>query len=225
MQPESHPFFQKSKTDRRWFYLKLSLSGVFGILVLLSLAHLIFDKLIITLAIGMIALSTFLSIVAPFFDLPSLVKSNQISYISPFLLAQPTAKGITLHGGTLLEYWFYLQKDWGAQQRKYFILKNYLQGLADLCSGELASNTKITATTYIVSKRTLKKLGFRSKPLDGIQLLLMILNYPNLICTQSLAKKKLTFPNLTRMLTFESTLEDLRANRPLIDGLVEKMKT
>jgi hypothetical protein len=50
-------------------------------------------------------------------------------------------------------------------------------------------------------------------------------NYVNILISNSIAKRKLSFPKLTTIKTFESTIEELIKRRAFIEGLNEKLKS
>ena len=83
---------------------------------------------------------------------------------------------------------------------------------------------KFTGTTYILSARTAKKLGFKIIKIDGIQLLLLFMNYFNLLVSNSIAKRKLAFPNLRKAISFEAELPELIKKKQLIKALSERLK-
>jgi hypothetical protein len=63
---------------------------------------------------------------------------------------------MVIHGGTLFDYYFTLDKNSSSRQ-KNFILQQYLEGLPDNC-GKKGQNLQIKATTYILNERTGKKI-------------------------------------------------------------------
>lgn len=164
------------------------------------------------------------TIVAPFFDVPSLVKKGGLTYHSLFLLAEkPKKDTVTLHGGTLFDYYFTLERGWSGQLRTAFILAEYLRGLLSLME-YFPDDMKLRGTSYIIQERTARKVGMLKAPTDGIQVFLLTFNYFNLMASLYLAKGKLTFPNLNRVHTFEGTIGALRENEGFIRGMLKRLE-
>ncbi|RED96661.1 hypothetical protein [Marinoscillum furvescens] len=224
MIPDDHPYFRLTKKQRAIFIGKSALTCGLGVFALSMLAWWGFGSLMVLVVSVAIGCSVSLSILAPFVDLPSLVKNNRIGYLSPFLLWQKSNDKIILHGGTLVEYWFYLDKKWNASERKRHILHQYLLGLQQLIYRELPPHTTIQATTHIVGKNTLKRLGFKTISKNEVQLIILTLNYPNLLCTMSLAHGRLQFPNLRMVKSFETTAEELNQRSEQIQLLLQKLE-
>lgn len=176
---------------------------------------------------GVVMSLIILSLLAPFIDTPSMKKSGKLTYYSPLFLAEKPKNGsITIHGGTLFDYVFVIPKAISGHDRTQFILQQYLAGLLSLIETyeETEPDIKLKGTSYIMSPRTAAKLGFTSMPTDGIQSLILIYNYFNLTLSNSLAKKRLSFPNLRKINTYEANLQDLIANKAKIKALSDKLK-
>ena len=109
----------------------------------------------------------------------------------------------------------------------HYILQQYLEGLLNLIetyeNGE-NKRVKFTGTTYILNARTAEKLGFKVRKIGGIQLLILSMNYFNLLTSNSMAKRKLAFPNLRKAISFEANLEDLIEKKALIKALSDRLK-
>ena len=149
-------------------------------------------------------------------------------YYSNFLITEKEKNGVVkIHGGTLLDYYFVLNFKWNSQQRTNYILQQYLEGLLNLIetyeNGE-NKRVKFTGTTYILNARTAEKLGFKTRKIDSVQLLILSMNYFNLLTSNSMAKRKLAFPNLRKAISFEANLEDLIEKKALIKALSDRLK-
>jgi hypothetical protein len=119
-----------------------------------------------------VSIAISLSIIASFFDNPALKKQGKLIYYSTLFVAGKEEKGIIkIHGGSLFDYVFVIDKTLSAKQRINFILQKYLEGILSL-----------------------------------------------------IAKRKLSFPKLTTIRTFESTVEELIKRREFIEGLNDKLK-
>ena len=102
-------YFQLSDKGKKIFRLKLLSSSLLLILLIGLIIIILSPKLgfLIIVPISMMIL-----IIAPFFDVPSLIENGQLKYYSLFLLAEQEKDGIiTIHGGTLFDYYFVFQKE------------------------------------------------------------------------------------------------------------------
>lgn len=169
-----------------------------------------------------------LSLIAPFFDVPALKKSGGLVYYSPLFLAEKQKKDkITIHGGTLFDYVFVIDRELNGRKRMNFILQQYLEGLdrlIDRLQKENSEDLTIQGTSYILNERTAQKLGFQVVQTHFLQRCILIYNYFNLMVANSIAKGKWTFPRLGETKTFEAKLYDLIQRRNFIKSLHEKLK-
>lgn len=106
-----------------------------------------------------------MSIIAPFFDTPSLAKQGELIYYSPLFLTEKGKNGvITMHGGTLFDYYYVLDRTLNGTQRTKLIIKGYLDGLLNLIEeyeGKVPNLIKIKGTSYIINERTANKIGLK----------------------------------------------------------------
>ena len=214
-------YFQLSDERRKKFQLKLLMLSLLIILSSGALILLISPKLIF-LVIFIIAI--LLTVIAPFFDVPSLVKKGDLTYHSLFLLTEKeNNKSITVHGGTLFDYYFVLQKDMTRQERKKVVLLEYLKGLKKLLQNT-SEEVKIQGTSYIINERTANKLGLRKVATNSLQHLILFFNYLNLTASISLLNKALVFPKLNNIKTFEGEIGEIKDRESFINGLIEKLE-
>lgn len=171
--------------------------------------------------IGILTFSITLSIVAPFFDTPSLKKSGKIVYYSPLFLAEKPENGIiNIHGGTLFDYFFVIDKKMNGKQRTDFILQQYLSGLLSFLEEYQNNNSlKIRGTSYIINERTAEKMGFTLVETDFSRKMILAFNYFNVLLSNSMAKNKLSFPNLNKTKTFEADIQQLLERKNYIEKL------
>jgi len=217
-----HKFYNKSKKQRN----QLLFSIGFGAFSLIALS--LFLSFILNFyPLGIFTFWIVLSIIAPFFDTPSLKKSGHLIYHSSlFLSEKPKNSLITIHGGTLFDYTFVLDKEMNGSYRTKYILQQYLEGLLDLISRyeiDKSSNYTVRGTSYIVNERTADRMGFKTVKTNFIQSLILTFNYPNLIASFSLAKGKLSFPNLNATKTYEAKLDQLIDRKEYINALNNKL--
>jgi hypothetical protein len=168
-----------------------------------------------------------LSIVAPFFDTPSLRKSGKLTYHSLLFLSEKPHKGvITIHGGTLFDYVFVLDNRIDGNQRRVFIVQQYVEGLLSLIEKYVGDTDDmiIRGTSYIINERTAKRMGFDVVKTELLQQIILTYNYFNIAATYSLAKGKLRFPNISKTKTFETSLQRLKERKQYLIDLNEKLK-
>jgi len=84
---------------------------------------------------------------------------------------------------------------------------------------------KISGTSYIINKRTAEKIGFEIINTDILQRLILTYNYFNILISNSIAKNKLTFPNLNKTETFESNIRQLLERKEYIEKLNKSLKS
>ena len=219
----NHPFYKKTKRERRIIQLAIALPA----LVLFILATFIS----ITSAFYLLAplvMAIILSVIAPFFDTPAMRKNGRLIYYSPLFLSEKEKDGLLkIHGGTLLDYVFVLDRKMSGKQRTRFILQQYLKGLLNLLETyehKEKDNLKLTGTSYIINHRTAHKIGFSKVPTDFVQKVILSFNYFNLLLSNSIAKAKISFPNINRVQTFETDLKTLRSKEGTISALSEKLE-
>ncbi len=219
-----HRFYNKSKSEQNRIQTLIAVSAL-GI-VFLSIVVAWITKVYF---LGFLAIPIVLTIIAPFFDTPSLKKSGKLIYHSPlFLSERPKKEVIKIHGGTLFDYVFVINKKMNGKQRTDFIIQQYLQGLLNLMEeykNKTNENLTIRGTSYIVNERTAQRIGFKIVETDFIQRLILSFNYFNILTTYSIAKNKLSFPKLSTIITFEAKLNDLSDRKDFLRNLNNKLKS
>lgn len=221
-----HAYYSKSNQE------KLKTQFLIGFLAILIITLFFWISWLTRIYfIGFFVFALVLSILAPFFDTPSMVASGKIKYQSLLFLSEKLKKNvINIHGGTWFDYVFVLDKSMEGKQRTAFIIQQYVEGLLNLIEehrnvGELtSSNVKIRGTSYIINTNTAMRIGFRVVETDAIQKLILAYNYFNVLIAYSIAKGKLSFPNLKHTQTFETTLKDLINKEAYLKQLNEKLK-
>ena len=217
-----HRFYIKSEKDQNRILTKLAIITI--VVILISIIISIKSGLYL---IGIFMFSVIISIIAPFFDTPSLKKSGKLIYYSSLFLTEKPKDGIIkIHGGTLFDYYFVIDKKMKGNQRTKFILQQYLQGLLCLIEKHRdKSEMKLQGTSYIINKRTAEKIGFKIIQTDFLQKLTLIYNYFNLLTSNSIAKKKISFPNLKNINTFEADISQLIEREEYIKNLNKLLKS
>jgi len=219
-----HRFYIKSKKEQNQIQL---LIGFFALMVILTTLIISWKTGIYLFVILIFPIT--LSIIAPFFDTPSLKKSGGLIYYSPLFLSEKPKNGmIKIHGGTLFDYVFVIDLKMNGKQRTNFIIQQYLEGLLNLIEEKENNNYEninIRGTSYIINDRTAQRIGFKVIKTDYIQKLILIYNYFNVLITYSIAKGKLSFPKLKETKTFETKLYELVERKDSIRNLNEKLKS
>jgi len=219
----NHKFYLKSNKEQNLIQIKIGILALFLNLIVLALS--IFSGLYF---LAFLSLIITLSIIAPFFDIPALKKKGKLIYYSSLFIAEKEKNGtIITHGGSLFDYVFVIDKKLNGKQRTNFILQKYLEGilnLMDVCEKNHNTSVKIKGTTYILNDRTANKIGLKIIKTDFIQKLILIYNYANVFISNSIAKRKISFPRMNNIKTFESELNELIDRKEFIRELNNKLK-
>lgn len=217
----NHRFYNKTKKEQNRILILIAICSL--TIISISIFISFYSELYF---IGIIITSIVLSIVAPFFDVPSLIKSGKMNYYSPLFLSEKPKNGIIkIHGGTLFDYVFVIDEKMNGKQRKILIIQQYLSGLLLLIE-EYRDNKqlKIRGTSYIINEKTAEKIGFKLIETNTIQKAILIFNFFNIMISKSIANKKLSFPNLSKTRTFEAEISQLIENKRYIEKLNESLK-
>lgn len=164
-----------------------------------------------------------LTIIAPFFDVPELVKKGKLTYHAAFLLSEPEHNNIIkIHGGTLFDYYFFFRGS--SEDHTKTILIEYLKGLLKL-SEQVGKHVQLEGTSYILNDRTAEKIGFTKAKTNQLQHLILAFNFFNLMATLSFAKGKLQVPNITRTYTYTAIAGDIQEKAPYIRKLISRLES
>lgn len=218
-----HNYYLKSNKEQNLIQLKIGVAALFFNLLILVLSIVSGWYLL-----ALLSITITLSIIAPFFDIPALKKKENLIYYSSLFIAEKEKKGkIIIHGGSLFDYVFVIDKKLNGKQRTDFIVQKYLEGLLNLmetCEKDNNTLVKIKGTTYIINGRTANKLGLKFIKTDYIQKLILTYNYANILISNSIAKRKIAFPKMTNIRTFEGELNELIKRKEFIRELNSKLK-
>jgi hypothetical protein len=134
---------------------------------------------------------------------------------------------LTLHGGTLFDYYFMLDRSKSGTSRTRFILAEYVEGLyqltLDLEQRGRDDDLLIRGTTYFLHPRTLKKIGFESiRTLPG-QAFILIFNFFNLLIAFSFAKGRISIPPLSDIRTYQARVSDLLQQKERLKELSHRL--
>ncbi|WP_229664920.1 hypothetical protein [Polaribacter pacificus] len=148
-------------------------------------------------------------------------------YYSPLFLSETPKKGLVkIHGGTLFDYCFVIDRKMNGKQRTDFIIQQYLEGLLSFIEAHKNDQQlKVRGTSYIINDRTAKKIGFKIVKTDLLQKFILVYNYFNILISNTIAKNKLSFPNLNKTRTFEANISQLIERKEYIDKLNQSLKS
>ena len=109
------------------------------------------------------------------------------------------------------------------QERTKLILLEYLKGLINLIEEE-DENIIIEGTSYIINERTANKVGLKKVSTNGLQWIILVFNYINLMVSISMAKKTIQFPNLNKVITYRAKVADIKKKEAFIKRLILKLE-
>ena len=210
-------YFEWSKQQQRKFQLKL---GIYSLIIIVIIGLILFSTGSNLSFLLLLVIVIMITLIAPFFDVPSLVGKGDLKYYSLFFLAEKEKKGvIKIHGGTLFDYYFVLNKNMNGQDRTKLIMLEYLKGLISLTKQE-NENIILEGTSYIINERTAKKVGLKKVSTNGVQTIILAFNYFNLMASIFMAKKTIQFPNLNKVNTYRAKVMDVKKKEQFINQLI-----
>lgn len=169
-----------------------------------------------------------LTLLAPFIDTPQGKKQGKLIYYTPLFIAEKEKnEKIIIHGGTLFDYYYMIDRNWKGKQRIRFILNQYILGLIELgdsYSEKEAEKISLEGTSYILNDRTAEKLGFQKQRTNLLQKIILFYNYVQILLANSIAKGKLSFPAIGRLNTFTAPLSAIKANKAYLKKLAKKLE-
>lgn len=214
-------YYAMNPAQRRQFHIKLGVLS-FGVNAVIGLLLVLIDLRLIPLLFFFIAIT--LTLIAPFFDVPAMVRKGKMTYHSLFLLSEQAKQGVRrIHGGTLFDYYFVLKNDMSGKERSAFVLAEYLKGLLHL-AGHEDEHTLVQGTSYFLNERTASKVGLKKAKTDRLQKLILLFNYFNIMATLSLAKRSLHMPRMSKIRTYEGKIADIRAHEALIEAMIQRLQ-
>ena len=222
LSPElANPFFRLSPAAARRAQFRIAAYALLVNGVLAGVGYLVWPTLLL---LWPLAAGLTLTVVAPFFDVPSLVRRGELVYYSPFLLAERPRQGrLKLHGGTLFDYYFSLDRQQNPGRRVQAVLAGYLRGLDALMESQ-PDELIVEGTSYIVGPRTAARLGFTRRPTRPGQYLILLFNVLNLSCSLRLLRGRWMLPNLRRVRTYEARGGALRARQDFLLSLLRRLE-
>jgi hypothetical protein len=220
LQAEPMKRFNQLNEFYRWV-----ISIAFGIILIFIL--LVWIKTVSESKIWMLLIFMMVPVIQ-FLITPLFTLLNFYTYYSPMVVSFGNNKRfIDLHNGTSFDYFLEMTKirpgiKW-KNKMLYYYLDALLKIILQIESGDLSKTTIIRGSSYFLSERSAKKLGFTVNSTSIIEKLNIVLNYADLIWMYSLANGKLTFPKLTRITTVRITGSELIKRKQKILELVNQL--
>jgi hypothetical protein len=215
-------FFVKTQKQQHVIQFKILICAIFLNIVLGSALYLLEASFLI-----FVIISITLSIIAPFIDVPSGIKNGNLIYYSPLLIGEAVKnKILKLHGGTLFDYYYVLNRRTNYSERKRQVFKGYIDGLLNVIEKYETTPQnaiRIKATSYIINTRTAQKIGLHKVKTDFLGAMIIYFNYFNLLCSLSMLNAKLTFPNMDNVCSFEGDLNDLMCKKDYLLALKSRI--
>lgn len=217
-----HGFYKKSDREQKYLLIKT------GVLIFTFSAALALIALSTKFYLLLFFIPIIFLIAAPFIDLPMGKKSGKFIYHSPlFISEKPLNDKIIIHGGTLFDYVFTIEKKMNANARTRFVLLGYVKGLLGFIQEHergLDKDYTVRGTSYFVNERTAMFLGFSSVRTDFAQLIILLFNYIPLMTSGSYVKKGLTFPRLSEIKTYEAKLSQIIEHKSKLIQLKKRLE-
>lgn len=220
--PPDHRFFARSREQQNRLLALFVLVTLAGVLAIVAVAFWTGAYAVTLLA------AVWIMVCAPFIDVPTGARSGKLWYWSALLIAERPRDGrMRLHGATLFDYAFILDRRTSRPVRRQRILSGYMGGLRALIdafqSGEI-DDVLLTGTTHIAGPRTLSRLGFETRPLEPVQTVLLIMNFPLLFLAESFANGRLVIPRVGRIRSFECRVSELARRRDRIGRVLAHLQ-
>jgi len=148
--------------------------------------------------------------ICQFLIAPMMKLTGVYTYVSPMLLIySANDKRYDLHNGTSFDYLFVYPGNKSGIRWQNRLLYYYLEGLLkiiqDLEDDKIPDTIEVRGSTYFFSEQTAARLGFETKKTGGAEKFNLLINYLDLVWTYSLAKGKLSLPNLFKIQTATTT--------------------
>jgi hypothetical protein len=162
------------------------------------------------------------------FSAPLFKLTRYFIYLSPVLVvSKPSNKTYKLHEGTLFDFFIVMKKS-GRVNLKRRILCCYLSGILKIVekieNKSLSEGVIITTSTYLLSSRTISKLGFNISKTEMGEKFNFIISYPSLLLVRSLVYGRISFPKLKNIKTIQVSGEDLVKKKRIINKIYSRVK-
>lgn len=207
----THQFFQKSRSEQRKILWKTggALFLICSFILVISYLTGFYLLAILTPIVMLIA--------APFIDLPMGKKNGKFIYYSPLFITEPVKNNkVIVHGGTLFDYLYTVSPDLKGCDRTNYVLYGLLLGLIKFISeheNRDNDDLRIRGTSYIINQRTAARFGLKPVKTDLFQYIIMLFNYIPITLSYSFIKRKIHFPKISEIKTYQGELSELANNK------------
>ena len=124
----------------------------------------------------------------------------------------------------MFDYLFVLNRNDPPSTRSRMILLSYVRGMLALIKEyDNEPDTIVEGTSYIINARTAAKVGLSQVPTNGLQKIIIMLNYLVLTASYSLVKSKLSFPKISDVKTYKATIADILNQQHFLIYLEKKL--
>ena len=184
--------------------------------------------LLALLALNILVSPLFFVLIALFFVLAQLVDvatnlhSGKLIRYSYFLLAEPKGKTCHLHTTTLFDCLFLKQKLESTSQPKRWLFANMLEGLQKVSQNLNPNQTQvqtIEGTTYFLNRKSLTRLGFHVEKPSPLQVIILSLNFLNLMIANYVITGKIRWPKVSNTLKFTCSTQEFHEMQPKLKAL------
>lgn len=217
-----HKFYQKSDSEQ------IKGLWIFGTLLFLICSLVLAIAFLSGLYILGFLIPVTILIAAPFLDLPMGRRNGKFIYYSPLFITEQERDGkIIIHGGTLFDYLYTISPDLNGRERTKFVIYGYLLGLINLISkyeNQDEEDLQIRGTSYIINEQTAIRFGLQPVQTDFLQYLILLVNYIPITISNSFIKRKLHFPKISEIKTYEGNISDVAKHKEKLILLKNQLK-
>lgn len=217
---QDHKFFRLPRT--------MQLAIAFAMLILAFLILFYWMSLVINNLWFLLTLPL-LIFVSPLIEKPISILSGAKTYFSPLLVVWGRREHIyQMHLGTLFDYMMVLDFKSKGQTFKTQILVYTFQGVLNIIDEIKRTenfDSKVLGTSYFLSKSTAERFNFKTLAASPFQILLMLVNYVNLVFLLSIVDRKLRFPNIFQAMKVEIDAHSLLQEEEKIRNFYNYMRS
>ena len=134
---------------------------------------------------------------------------------------------IDLHNGSSFDYLLEMRGVRPGAAWKQTMMRHYLLALLGIIArveeGELRPDVVVRGSSYFLSERSARRLGFTVSETSFLERLNLLLNVVDLLWTYSLANGQWTVPNLRNTRTVRTTGRNLVAQKSRIEAIVARI--
>jgi hypothetical protein len=149
-------------------------------------------------------------------------------YYSPMLLGMlPNQRQIDLHSGGSFDDLFRLVTQGSPRSWRRWIQHHHINGLLALTGriecGDIPDNVVVTGSTYFISERSARRLGFSISPASAFDNLNLWMNVIDITWMYSVARGRWSFPPVWRSRRFTISGRDLFEHRHVLKRMLTRL--